>query len=337
MKKAQTFAGSSEYLAPEIISEGNYSFEADIWSLGITFYELMTFSKPFSGNPPGIFLKIMKNKVNPITDEFYSKELRNLILEMLNKNPQKRPKPRDILKMKFVQDRMESFLHENNFNAKDSFNVIQNYQRKKISFNSLNNNKNLNKNNKDVNSNEYFMNFFNNNLRLINYKNREKKNVDFKYKFNLNNDKYKNTTALNDRYQIYENKESSDKSNNFKEDTQKQKKENIMFKSPKISNQEQKFKKDSIFKTTKSQQIQMKNIKFKNEFKDNNICLNNKVNLKEDSINFQSCEIKNIINEIDLDKVNYDKHRQMNIYMSLINMDKPDEQIEKENNIFEKY
>ena len=337
MKKAHTFAGSSEYLAPEIISEGNYSFEADIWSLGITFYELMTFSKPFSGNPPGIFIRIMKNKVNPITDEFYSKELRNLIFEMLNKNPQKRPKPKDILKMKLVKDRMESFLQENNFNAKDSYNVIQNYQRKKISFNNINN-KNLNKNNKDVNSNAYFMNFFNHNLRIINYKNKENKNFDFKYKFNLknNNGKNKDTNALNERYQMKENKESIDKSDNFKEDIQNPKKRNIMFNSPKISNQEQKLKKDNMAGITKSQQIQLKNIKFKNQFNDNNICLNNKDNLKEDSINFQSCEIKNIINEIDQDKDNYDKHRQMNIYNSLISEDKPDEQIEKENNIFEK-
>ena len=335
MKKAHTFAGSSEYLAPEIISEGNYSFEADIWSLGITFYELMTFSKPFSGNPPGIFFKIMKNKVNPITDEFYSKELRNLVQKMLNKNPQKRPKPKDILKMKFVKNRMESFLHENNFNAKDSFNVIQNYQRKKISFNNIKNNNNVNKNNKDVNSNEYFMNLFNHNLRIINYKNKQNKNIDFRYKFNLNNDKSKDTNAFNGRYQMQENKESTEKSNNFKEDAQKTKKRNIMFNSPKASNQEQKLKKDNIIGTAKSQQIQIKTIKFKNQFKDNNIYLNNKVNLKEDSINFQSCEIKNIINEIDQDKDNYDKHRQMNIYNSLICMDKPDEQIEKENNIFE--
>jgi hypothetical protein len=255
---------------------------------------------------------------------------------MLNKNPQKRPKPRDILKIKFVQDRMESFLHENNFNAKDSFNVIQNYQRKKISFNNISNNKNQNKNNKNENSNENFMNYFNHNLRIINYKKKENKIIDFKYKFNLNNDKYKDTNAFNVRYQKQENKESTEKSNNFKEDTHK-KISNIMSKSSKISNQEQKLKKDNIVGTTKSQQIQMKSIKFKNQFKDNNIYLNNKVNLKEDSINFQSCEIKNIINEIDLDKDNYDKHRQMNIYMSLINMDKPDEQIEKENNIFEKY
>ena len=134
---------------------------------------------------------------------------------------------------------------------------------------------------------------------------------------------------------MQENKESTEKSNNFKEDAQKIKKRNIMFNSPKASNQEQKLKKDNIIGTAKSQQIQIKTIKFKNQFKDNNIYLNNKVNLKEDSINFQSCEIKNIINEIDQDKDNYDKHRQMNIYNSLICMDKPDEQIEKENNIFE--
>jgi len=339
MKKAHTFAGSSEYLAPEIISEENYSFEADIWSLGITFYELMTFSKPFSGNVPGIFLKIMNNKVNPITDEFYSKDLRNLIYKMLNKDPLKRPKPKDILKMKFVQDRMVSFLHENNFDAKNSLNVIQNYQKKKISFNSINKNKNLNKNDKEINSNEYFMNFFNHhNLRIINFQNKKKKNFDFKYKFNLNNNINKDdSNALNERYQMNENKESEDKSNNSKKDIQEPKKRNIMFNSPKISNQEQKLKKDNIVGIAKSQKIQIKDIKFKDQFKDNHIIdSNNEINLKEDSINIKSCEIKNIINEIDNDKDKYDKHRQMNIFNSLISMAKSDEQIEKENNIFEK-
>ena len=333
MKKAQTFAGSSEYLAPEIISDENYSFEADIWSLGITFYELMTFSKPFSGNPPGIFLKIMKNKVNPITDEFYSKELRNLIFEMLNKNPQKRPKPKDILKMKFIKDRMESFLHENNFDAKNSFNVIQNYQRKKISFNNISNKKNLNKNNKEENPNENYMNFFNHNLRIVNSKNKENKYLDFKYKFNINNNKNSNNSGLNDRYQIHENKEITDKSNSLKEEAQKPKKRNIIFNSRGFSNQKQKMDKDNGVGTAKSQQIQLKDIKFKNQSKDNKICLNN----KEDSIIFHSCDIKNIIKEIDKDKDNYDLHRQLNIYNSLIYMNKPDEQIEKENNIFGNY
>ena len=68
MKMASTFIGSLDYLAPEIINEQNYSFEADIWSLGATFYELMTFKKPFRGNYPGIFLKILNDEVEPITD-----------------------------------------------------------------------------------------------------------------------------------------------------------------------------------------------------------------------------------------------------------------------------
>jgi len=110
-----------------------------------------------------------------------------------------------------------------------------------------------------------------------------------------------------------------------------------MFNSPKISNQEQKLKKDNIVGIAKSQKIQIKDIKFKDQFKDNHIIdSNNEINLKEDSINIKSCEIKNIINEIDNDKDKYDKHRQMNIFNSLISMAKSDEQIEKENNIFEK-
>ena len=59
LKMATTFIGSMNYLAPEIVEGKNYSFEADIWSLGVTFYELMTFKKPFEGNFPAVYLKIV--------------------------------------------------------------------------------------------------------------------------------------------------------------------------------------------------------------------------------------------------------------------------------------
>ena len=41
---------SPKYQAPEILKKENYSFEADIWSLGVTFYELITLNYPFEGN-----------------------------------------------------------------------------------------------------------------------------------------------------------------------------------------------------------------------------------------------------------------------------------------------
>ena len=370
MKMASTFIGSIDYLAPEIIDGKNYSFEADIWSLGVTFYELITFEKPFKGNFPAIFLKIMKDEVEPIND-YYSKEFRNLIYSMLNKDPSKRPSAKEILKMGFIKNRMLSYLQEKKFNFKDSFYLIQNYQKKKYKkfrSNNINDNnidrKNMNNLNikyninfNEVSDKKELSNSSNKKLRFINSKNTNinvntiKDNSHTKYKFNLKSDKEINKNLLNERYKIMDEKgdnndkvSGKDKLNNFRHSVQVPEKRNkINISKTKITNgaigsSNQMDKKVKIKDLTKSQQIYSKNIKFnlmkndkKNDKKRDIYEINNSPYDKSVKISVNDFNDTNNLNDKDKDK--YDFHRQMNIFSSLIKGEKTDEQIEEENNI----
>ena len=44
-----TVCGSNSYMAPEIFLRKGYSFEVDVWSLGVTAYWLMYKCYPFTG------------------------------------------------------------------------------------------------------------------------------------------------------------------------------------------------------------------------------------------------------------------------------------------------
>ena len=47
---ARTMVTKPEYLAPEVKKNSNYTYAADIWALGVTFYQLIILDYPFEGS-----------------------------------------------------------------------------------------------------------------------------------------------------------------------------------------------------------------------------------------------------------------------------------------------
>ena len=70
LAKASTEIGTPLYLSPEIVNGQKYDAATDIWSLGVTLYELCTLKRPFDTQEGLIDLneKIKKGKYEEISD-----------------------------------------------------------------------------------------------------------------------------------------------------------------------------------------------------------------------------------------------------------------------------
>ncbi|KAH3688327.1 hypothetical protein WICPIJ_000692 [Wickerhamomyces pijperi] len=103
--RRNTMAGTPYWMAPEVIMEGmSYDSKCDIWSLGVTIYEIAT------GNPPYCEMEairamqmITKSKPARLEGREYSSLLKEIVALCLDENAEERLSAEELLKSKFVK------------------------------------------------------------------------------------------------------------------------------------------------------------------------------------------------------------------------------------------
>ncbi|CAL9187402.1 unnamed protein product [Musa hybrid cultivar] len=86
--KSNSFVGTEEYVAPEIIEGKGHDFAVDWWGLGVVLYEMLYGRTPFRGkNQKDTFHRILTKEADLVGE---TTPLRDLIRRLLEKDPERR-------------------------------------------------------------------------------------------------------------------------------------------------------------------------------------------------------------------------------------------------------
>ena len=307
-----TFCGTTEYMAPEMLNEKNYGKEIDIWSLGILLYEMLHGHSPFKPDKANFNDKdVIKNIIYQKNIKYkssLSKECIELMTHLIDKNIKRRYSLEDIINSKFVKKfekstnnyKLKNIREFQKINSKNTIKTINtsrtnytnNYLEQKDKL-TINKNPNINRRNTSKYNTRKILNSFlsmendNSNNYIINKENSCK-------------------TIINNSNSQRNGKEISQQ-NNFSFRTispTNTKKLNLKFSSPKI---------DKINKNKIQREEDFENDNLSNIFNDHSIFNNYKENKNSNNNNYKNPPTINInilLNEINFSSNNNNNYEQ---------------------------
>ncbi|KAF9928643.1 hypothetical protein BGZ67_006860 [Mortierella alpina] len=107
--KRNSFVGTPYWMAPEVIKEGQtYDCKADIWSFGITVYEIATGNPPFANENPVRAVTLIPMSRPAQLEGDWSPTMKEFVALCLHEEPNERPSADDLLKTKWIKNTSKS-------------------------------------------------------------------------------------------------------------------------------------------------------------------------------------------------------------------------------------
>lgn len=100
-ERKKTLCGTPNYIAPEILTKKGHSYEVDIWSIGCVMYTLLVGQPPFETKTlKDTYSKIKKCDYR--VPSYLRKSAADMVISMLQSNPESRPTIGDLLHFEFL-------------------------------------------------------------------------------------------------------------------------------------------------------------------------------------------------------------------------------------------